>query len=304
MIWRTPKYTGPERRKTPRRKLRPLRALLALLALAAAGYVAAALWLMAQETRIVFEAVQTLGDARPAVPYERVDLPGPEESGRFAWAMRQSGAPDAPWALYLHGSPSTVASPVNIAHYALLHEAGLQVLAPEYRGFGGVRGTPSERGLLEDARAAYDYLRTREGVPPHRIVLYGWSLGGAVAIDLAAHVDAGAVILEGAPASVADLNQKRYPFFPVRLLMRNAFESAARIAHVVEPVLFLHAPEDAVVPFADSGRLFAATPGRKQLLQIAGGHVTAIEVDGDRIRRAVRAFLQEHGIAAPEPRAD
>ena len=107
--------------------------------------------------------------------------------------------------LYLHGNASSVASQVNIAHYRVLRNAGLNVLAPEYRGFGGVPGSPTEAVLQADARAAYDYLRNTRRVPPHSIIIYGWSLGAAVAVDLASRVPPAAMILEGAPASLVDL---------------------------------------------------------------------------------------------------
>ena len=91
---------------------------------------------------------------------------------------------------------------MNILHYERLRALGLNVMAPEYRGYGGVEGSPSEAGLADDAGRAYEYLREHEHVDPRRIVIYGWSLGSAVAVTLASRVDEAAVILEGAPASV------------------------------------------------------------------------------------------------------
>src|SRR5438045_2700642 len=79
------------------------------------------------------------------------------------------------------------------------------------RGFAGLDGSPTERSLDADARAAYEYVRSRLHVPPERIVIYGWSLGSAVAVDLASRVDESALILEGAPASLVAVGQRRYP---------------------------------------------------------------------------------------------
>ena len=306
LFWRAPTYKGPERRHQPRRRIRPLRALIALLTIVVAGYALGALSLMVRETRLIFEAVQSLGDARPPFAFQQIDLPRGDGLRQFAWLMRPPATGQAAWALYLHGSPSTIASPVNIAHYALLRSLGLHVMAPEYRGFGGLQGTPSEAALLADARAAYDYLRERERVPADRVVLYGWSLGGAVAVDLATRVETAAVILEGAPASMADLHQQRYPLFPVRLLMRNPLQAVEKIGRSRAPVLILHSPADAVVPIADAHRLqaaAAAAPAR--LVEIDGGHVDAIEVDAARMAETIRAFLAEHGLelerAAAQP---
>ena len=114
---------------------------------------------------------------------------------------------------------------------------------------------------------------------PRRIVVYGWSLGSAVAVDLVSRVDEAAVILEGAPASLVAIGARRYPYFPIRLLIRNPFESILKIGRIGSPVLFLHSPEDAVIPFEEGRKLFDAAPfaeavrrslGRARLLQRKG----------------------------------
>lgn len=291
---RTPKYTGPERRQRPRWRPRPLRVLLLLLALAGAGYLAGVLWLVTQETRLVFQAVRILGDNRPRFAYQQIDLPRPDGARQFAWLIPapQSGRA---WVIYLHGNPSTIASPVNISHYALLREAGLNVLAPEYRGFGGLGGTLTEAGVAADARAAYTYLRDARGVPPARILLYGWSLGSAIAIALAAEIPAAGVILEGAPASMADLNQLRYPLFPMRALMRHAFDSIGTIGRVAAPLLFLHSPSDQVVPIAEGRRLYAAAPEPKLFVEVPGGHMQASEAGAAVMSAAIRRFIPHTG---------
>ena len=167
----------------------------------------------------------------------------------------------------------------------------MNVLAPEYRGFGGVGGVPTEAGLAEDATRAYAYLRNVRRVDARRIVIYGWSLGSAVAVTLASRVEEAAVILEGAPASIVEIGQRRYPYFPVRLLIRNPFESILRIGKIGAPVLFLHSPEDEVVPIMEARRLFDAAPQPKQFVEVSGTHKFASEKD-PRFFPAIRTFLQ------------
>ena len=150
---------------------------------------------------------------------------------------------------------------------------------------------PTEAGLAEDARRWYDYLRNQRHVDPRRIVIYGWSLGSAVAVTLASQVEEAAVVLEGAPASIVAIGQQQYPYFPIRLLIRNPFESITRIERIGSPVLFLHSPEDRVIPFEEGRKLFAAAPPPKQFVEVSGGHVYASEKD-PRFFPAVRAFLQ------------
>jgi fermentation-respiration switch protein FrsA (DUF1100 family) len=278
-----------------------VRVIAALLLIAAIGYGAAVLYLATQETRIVFQAGRTLGEARPSFPYERIDVPRTDGTQQFAWVM--SAAPsssDAPWVLFLHGNAATIAAKVNIAHYSELRKLGLNVMAPEYHGFGGLEGLPTESVLAADAQAAYDYLRTVRRVSATRVVIYGWSLGSAVAVTLASEAEAGAVILEGAPSSLIAIGEEQYPFFPIRLIMRNPFESIRRIHRVRAPILFLHSPEDAVIPIAEGRRLYEAAPADKTFVEVRGGHVDATTADTDRFYGAIRSFLGAHRVLPPE----
>lgn len=274
------------------------RLLAATLLLALIAYGAALGWLLINETGIVFRAGRPLGAARPSFDFEQVEVPRPDGLRQFAWIMRAPAADDGAWVLYLHGNAATIASRVNIARYGQLRAFGLNVLAPEYRGFAGLDGTPSEASAALDARAAYEYLRTGLSVPPERIIIYGWSLGSAIGVTLAGGVPQAAVILEGAPASLADLGQARYPLFPVRLIMRNPFHSISRIARVRAPILFLHSPEDDVVPIGEGRRLYEAALAPKTFVELRGGHVYANEVDGGVYNAAIESFLAKLGLLA------
>lgn len=272
------------------------RTLFLLIVLALVGYGTGAVWLVAHETALLFAAGRPLGDLRPSAPFEAVASPGAAAPRRLLWLMRASaGADTRPWILFLHGNGATIASRLNILHYERLRALGANVAAPEYRGFGGVEGTPSEPGVDEDARAAYDYLRGPLHVRPDRIVIYGWSLGSAVAVDLASQVEEAAVILEGAPSSVVAVGQQRYPIFPIRLLIRNPFESILKIGHVRSPKLFLHSPEDTIIPIGEGRRLYDAAPGPKEWVEVAGGHIYASEKD-PAFFQYVRRFLIEQRV--------
>ena len=275
--------------------IRMKRAAAGLAIVVVLAYAGAIVWLVTQETRLVFEAEIPLGERRPAMPFEQVPPVAagvPRRSDELMWVMRTpSGANQRPWVLFLHGNAATIGSRLNILHYERLRALGLNVIAPEYRGFAGLEGVPSEAGLSRDAHRAYDYARETLHVDPARLVIYGWSLGSAVAVNLAAQVDEAAVILEGAPASIVAIGAQRYPLFPIRLLIRNPFESIARIGRVGSPILFLHSPEDQVIPIAEGRRLFAAAAEPKQFVEVAGGHVYASERD-PAFFPAVRTFLE------------
>ena len=269
------------------------RIVLVVAVVAIIAYVGAIVWLIRHETAIVFQAGQPLGDLRPRQPFAQVDLPRSDGLRQFAWVMPHDARTNGrAWVIYLHGNASTVASRLNILHYEQLRALGLNVLAPEYRGYGGLDGVPTERALDTDARIAYDYARSQLQLPSERIVIYGWSLGSAVAVDLASKVDEAAVVLEGAPASLVAIGEQQYPLFPIRLLMRNPFESILKVGRVRSPMLFLHSPEDAVIPIAEGRRLYDAANGPKEFVEVRGGHVYASERDSHTFFGAIGTFLR------------
>ncbi len=258
----------------------------------ALAYAGGLVWLVANETRIVFQGGRPLGEARPALPFELIDLPREDGLRQIAFRMPHADADrQRPWVLYLHGNASTIGGRQNVSRAERLRALGLNVLAVEYRGYGGLDGVPTEQAVTTDARAGYEYLRTRIHAPPERIVVYGWSLGSAVAINLASTVPEAAVILEGAPASIVAIGQREYPYVPVRLLMRNPFDSILKIDRVRAPILFLHSPEDTVVPIEEGRRLFDAAREPKTFVEVKGGHIDASDRDTAVFYGAIRDFL-------------
>jgi fermentation-respiration switch protein FrsA (DUF1100 family) len=270
-----------------------------LLLLSAIAYAAVVMWLIGRETQLVFRAGSTLATGRPPFPYEQIDIAREAGVQQFAWAMRAGESDAGLWVLYLHGNATSVASQVNIAHYRLLRNAGLNVLAPEYRGFGGLSGSPTEATLQADARAAYDYLRNTRRVPPHSIVIYGWSLGAAVAVDMASRTPPAAMILEGAPASLVDLTRQRYPFFPLRLFMRSSFDSIRKITMIPAPILFIHGAQDEVIPVTEGRRLQQAARGATMFVELGGGHLGVVDQSVAEMEEAIRTFLGKYGPGPP-----
>lgn len=297
--------SGPAGLARPRaRRIRQL--LVALVVLGSGVYAAAIVRLMTQETELIFRTTVARADTKPSFAFQQVDIPRTDGARQFGWRMDRDvlelgGTADETWVLFLHGNASTVASRMNVKHYTRLRELGLNVFAPEYRGYNGLEGVPSEASVGADARAAYDYLRREIGVPAERLVIFGWSLGAAVAVGLASTVDARGLVLEGAPASIVDIGQQRYPFFPIRLIVRNPFNAIDKISGVRAPLLFLHSPEDAVIPLAEGRRLFDAAPSPKTFVEVKGGHIESSESDRDVFYGAVRAFLQAISTRPPSP---
>ena len=164
---------------------------------------------------------------------------------------------------------------------------GTGLLALSYRGYGGSTGSPTETGLIADAHAVYAFAASR--YPTERIVPWGESLGGGVAVALASTQKVGRLMLEAPFTSAIDVGARVYWFLPVRLLMKDPFRSDLRIARISVPVLIVHGTRDNVVPFAFGERLFALANEPKRFVRIEGGGHSDLDRFG--ALNAVRAFL-------------
>lgn len=181
-------------------------------------------------------------------------------------------APGRPSLLFFQGNAGTIADRAERLAYYQSRGFGAAFLS--YRGFGGSGGQISEKGLIRDARTAYDWLAARTA--PGRIVLVGESLGTGVAVQLAAQLPAGsvgAVVLDAPYASTLGIAEKRFPYLPVALLMKDQFLSINHIASIHAPLLIQHGTADLVVPYTSGQQLFAAAVAPKTFVPLPGrGH--------------------------------
>src|SRR5436305_570383 len=254
---------------------------------AGAGYLGlGALMYFAQRSLMYFpERARTAPAAAGFPQAEEITLDTADGERVIAWHVAPRG--DRPIVLYFHGNGGSLAYRVD--RFQRLVADGVGLLALSYRGYGGSTGTPTEAGLIEDARAAY--ADAAERYPTERIALWGESLGSGIAIALAAERPVGKLILDAPFTSAVDIAAALYRFLPVRLLMRDTFRSDQRIARVKAPVLILHGEADRVVPIAYGERLYAMIPGEKRMVRFPGGQ----HVDLDRHGAMVAAlkFLSE-----------
>jgi fermentation-respiration switch protein FrsA (DUF1100 family) len=228
---------------------------------------------------------------RLALPVERVEIPTEDGVRLVGWVMPAPPQSTGLWLLICHGNAGNLAEFDRPLHYASLRQLGLNLLAFDYRGYGESGGSPGEQGLYRDGDAAYRYLREVRGVPAERIVLFGHSLGSAVAIELASRHPAAGLIVEGALTSVPDRAQELYPYFPVRWIARSRFRSIDRLPGIAAPKLFLHATGDEVIPIAHGRRLFDVASPPKTFVALGGGHADAFDVDSSRYFGSIATFL-------------
>lgn len=204
------------------------------------------------------------------------------------WLPSPGGAPRA--LLLLHGNAGNASQRLDLA--ALLQrELDSAVLLLDYRGYGLSEGTPSEAGLAADARAALAHLTRARGLPENRVVLFGQSLGAAVAIDLAQGRPLAGVILESTFDTLADMARTHFGA-PAAWLASGLYDSHAKIGALRAPLLYCHGDRDEIVPYASGRRLFAAAPEPKEFLTLSGAqHNDTFAVGGPPYLERIRRFI-------------
>ena len=204
-------------------------------------------------------------------------------------ASRAPGASRA--LLFLHGNAGNASH--RLPNAVGLARLGTDVLLLDYRGYGLSDGTPDEAGVYADARAGFAFLVNERGFAEDRIVVFGRSLGGAVAVDLARDRNLAGLILESTFTSAADV-ARRTVLAPFAFLLRGRFASDGKIDRVRAPILFFHGDRDEVIDYSLGRRLFEAAPEPKTFETIRGaGHNDTVAVGGHRYFARIGRFLDE-----------
>jgi uncharacterized protein len=249
------------------------------------------------QARIIFRPTRVV-DLTPGdlgVTFDKVTLP--VAGDRLAGWWVPSKDPQAMTLLYLHGNAGNVAA--NARHVLRLHSTGLNVFIFDYRGYGdSTGGPPREKLVYEDAERAWKYLVEERKIPAADITIYGHSLGGAIAIDLASkHPEAGALVTESTFTSVADeaVGSFLYTILPIRLILTERFDSVSKIGSIRLPKLIVHGLADTTIPPRMAQQLYDAAPAPKQLALIPGGHHDdSAVVNGTAYFAALNSFLRRY----------
>ena len=194
--------------------------------------------------------------------------------------------------LFFHGNAGNIGDRVENIHR--LHGIGIRVFILDYRGYGLSEGSPSEKGLYEDAQAAYAHLVSRKDIDPERIAVFGRSLGGAVAVDLTSRVPCWRLILASTFTSAGEMAVRILPFLPMDRLITERFDSAGKIEKVRAPLLQFHGTQDEIVPYRLGERLHALARGPKEFVPIPGAtHNDTYLVGGKAYFEKIRSFLSD-----------
>ncbi|MEJ2514835.1 MAG: alpha/beta hydrolase [Gammaproteobacteria bacterium] len=267
--------------------------LLTLLAIVAAGYtLLVGYFYLRQESLLFLPNLPTRSHwATPeaaGLEYESVSVATADGETLDGWFV--PGRPDGMAMLFFHGNAGNISH--RLDSLRMFHQLGLSVLIVDYRGYGRSTGRPSEEGTYQDALAAWHWLTEDRGMDPRRVVLFGRSLGGAVAAWLATRVQPAGLVVEGTFRSVPALGADLYPWLPVRSLSRLDYDTEAYLRDARCPVLVIHGAGDEIVPLSHARALRAAAPGDTELLELEGGHNDAFLADRERYLDGLSDFLE------------
>lgn len=270
--------------------------LLRLGAVLALAYTLIALLMWLFQERLVYlphmgrEHVATPADI--GLDWRAVELVTADDLTLDAWWLPAENSRAA--LLFLHGNAGNISH--RLVSLEQFNRLGLSVLILDYRGYGKSEGTPSEAGTAMDADAGWRWLKEKSGHDPGRFVIFGRSLGAAVAAELASRTEPAALILESPFRSVPDLGQRLYPWLPVRALARLNYPTVEYVTQLKAPLLVIHSEEDEIIPFAEGQAVYEAAASPKKLLVIQGGHNTGFLVNEAIYLRGMNDFLSGAGL--------
>ncbi|MEE8523523.1 MAG: alpha/beta hydrolase [Thermoanaerobaculia bacterium] len=222
------------------------------------------------------------------LPYEDVWFESEDGTRLHGWWIEHPRA--AATVVFCHGNTGSIGDRIGL--YRQLRRLKVDILAFDYRGYGRSHGRPSEKGLFSDVRAACDFVVGR-GIALDRTVLFGHSLGGAVAVDGALHRPVAGLVVQASFTQLSDMARHVYRGLPIHLIARNQFRSIDKVDRLEMPKLFIHGTEDGTVPFSIGEALFAAASEPKEWYPVPrAGHNDVDRWGGRQYLRTVKNFFR------------
>lgn len=276
-----------------------VRILFSVVRIALAAYAGLALYMYLFQSRYVFYPSRML-HGHPSdigLAYEDLELPV-DDVFVHAWAV-PAIAESAKWVLVCHGNAGNISHRLDTIR--VFHDMGFGVLIFDYRGYGRSPGRPSERKSYEDAMSAWNWLTRERGVAPENVVIFGRSMGGAVAAWLAAETRPGALVVESAFTSIPDMGSRLYPYLPTRWLTRIHYPTVDLVGRVNCPVLVLHSSQDSLVPVEFGRCIHEAASPPKAFVELRGDHNGTMIDPTYSYEETLAEGLRRIGVLAPRP---
>ncbi|MGV1100636.1 alpha/beta hydrolase [Thiovibrio sp. JS02] len=266
--------------------------LSSLLTIIALAYFGLCLLLFFLQDRLIYYPAARIETTPAAIglPFRALRLLTADNLKIAAWFVPAANPRGA--ILFCHGNGGNISH--RLDSLRIFHALGYSTLIFDYRGYGESEGAPSEAGTMLDARAAWRYLCEEAGFAPRDIVLFGRSLGAAVAARLAAEVRPAALIVESAFTSAPDRAAELFPLLPARWLCRYRYDTLAALATISCPLLVVHSPDDEIIPFSHGERLYAAAKPPKRFLRLRGDHNSGFLTSGNSYEDGLAFFLHNN----------
>ncbi len=236
--------------------------------------------------RPVAEVLYNPGDI--GLTYERVSLKTVDSLKISAWFVPCANARKT--VLFCHGNGGNMSHRLDTINQ--LNEMGLNCFLFDYRGYGDSQGKPSEKGTYCDAQAAWDWLTEMKGVKPHNIVIFGRSMGGAIASYLAGAVRPAALVVESSFTSYTDLGKRFYPYLPVKQFASFDYNTLEYIKKVSCPVMVIHSKADEIIPYEFAPVLFEAAGDPKEFVEIFGIHNNGFLFSAEIYQKAWKDWIE------------
>lgn len=271
--------------------IKPVKRMLSsLLFIILSVWVLLSLLLFLFQSSYIFQPYKsvTTTPAEVNLEYEEVNLEASDGVQLHGWWVPHPAPGHT--LLFLHGNAGNISH--RLPSLKFFNELGVSIFILDYRGYGKSEGKPGEQGTYRDAEAAWLFLVNEKNIRPEEIIIFGRSLGGAVASWLAAKYQSAAVILESTFTSMADMGRHYYPYLPIQLINHIKYDTLERVKKIKSPLLIIHSREDEIVPFRFSETLYAAANEPKQFLEINGDHNYGYQESIELYRDGLLKFIQ------------
>lgn len=222
--------------------------------------------------------------------YEKVSLKTVNGENIAGWFVKGENSRGA--VLFCHGNAGNIGH--RLDSIRIFTELGLDVLIYDYRGYGESDGKPSEPNTYEDVETAWKYLVEERHINPDKIIVFGRSLGGSIASNIASRYSPGMLIIESTFTSLPDVAAPRFPYFPVRIIMKIKYQTSKYLSMVRCPVLIVHSRDDEEIPFSHGQKLYEIASDPKGFLEIKGTHNEGYKESRSAYSKRLDKFITQY----------